>query len=497
MKEHYENHTKEEVVEELISVKSELVSVKTELGIIKFELAQIKRMIFGTKSERFIPSHPDQQQLLFDEPIVEVEIQEEQITYNRTKPDKKNNHKGRLPIAKHLPRVDYVIEPEENVDGLIKIGEEVTEELEYTPGKFFVNRYIRPKYAKENKQGILIASLPSRPIEKGIAGPGLLSSILIEKYVDHLPLHRQIQRFKREKINIAPSTIGDWVKYSCELLTPLYGALKKEVLASDYIMVDETPIKVLDKDKEDGILQGYYWVYRSVKTGQIIFDYRPSRKSEGPTEILENYQGFLQTDGYKVYDEYENRQGITLLHCMAHARRYFEQALGNDKAKAEYFLTEVRELYATERKAKEKEMDHQQRLNLRQKESIPILERLGQWLKDNEPMKHSNSSTPRSPLGKAILYALNRWDKLSLYAHHGHLEIDNNPVENAIRPVALGRKNYLFAGSNEAAQRAAMIYSFFATCKANDVEPYEWIKNVLTKIPDHKANQLKELLPIR
>lgn len=497
MKEQYENHTKEEVVEELISVKSELGSVKTELSIIKFELAQIKRMIFGTKSERFVPTHPDQQQLLFDEPVVTEEVQEEQISYSRTKTDKKNNHKGRLPIPKHLPRMDYIIEPDESVDGLVKIGEEVTEELEYTPGKFFVNRYIRPKYAKTNKQGVLIASLPSRPIEKGIAGPGLLSSILIEKYVDHLPLHRQIQRFKREKINIAPSTIGDWVKYSCELLTPLYNVLKKEVLASNYIMADETPIKVLDKDKENGILQGYYWVYRSVETGQIIFDYRPSRKSDGPAEILENYKGFLQTDGYKVYDEYEKREEITLLHCMAHARRYFEQALSNDKVKAEYFLNEVRELYGIERKAKEKEMDHQQRLKLRKKESIPILEKLNLWLKENEPAQKPQNPTPKSPIGVAILYALKRWDKLSLYAQHGHLEIDNNPVENAIRPVAIGRKNYLFAGSHEAAQRAAMVYSFFATCKANDVEPYEWIKNIMAKIPDHKANQLNELLPKR
>lgn len=481
----YQSYTSDQFIEELTSLKQ-----TNEL--LQAELAQLKRMIFGSKSERFIPIHPSQQALLFDvQPAAERDIKQEQISYTRNKVSiKENKHKGRLPLPKHLPRIEHILEPAEPTEGLVVIGKEITEELEYTPGKFFVNRYIRPKYALSGKEGVLIASLPSRPIDKGIAGPGLLAGILIEKYVDHLPLHRQLQRFKREQINIAPSTIGDWVKYSCELLTPLYDTLKKQVLTSGYIMADETPIKVLDKDKDTGIHQGYYWVYRAVKEKRILFDYRQGRGREGPRDILKHYKGYLQTDGYGVYDDFDKKENITLIHCMAHARRYFEQAMDNDKVRAEYLLKQIQVLYNTERIAREENYTAAQRLDIRQRESVPVLEHIHAWLKEN-----IIQILPQSSIGKAIGYALARWNKLSLYTHHGELEIDNNPVENAIRPVALGRKNYLFAGSHEAAQRAAMIYSLLATAKANNIEPYTWLKNTLAILPEHKANQLYQLLP--
>jgi transposase len=495
----YDNYSKEQFIEELITsennyteLKNDNLSLQSKLVLVQTELAQLKRMIFGSKSERFLPAHADQQQLLFsDVATVETEIKQQEINYTRTQVKvKENKHKGRLPLPKHLPRVEHIIEPAENTAGLVCIGKEITEELEFTPGKFYVNQYIRNKYSKPKQQGVIIAELPSRPIEKGIAGPGLLASILIEKYVDHLPLHRQLQRFKREDIHIAPSTIGDWVKYSCELLSPLYEALKNKALVSQYIMADETPLKVLDKDNDKGIHQGYYWVYRAAKEKIIVFDYQPNRGREGPSEILKNYKGFLQSDGYSVYDDFDKRAGITLLHCMAHARRYFEQALDNDKIRSEYFLQQVQLLYAVEKKAREENYDNEQRFVLRQEKSLSILAGLGDWLKEN-----IMQVLPKSAIGKAIAYALARWDKLCIYAQHGHLEIDNNPVENAIRPVALGRKNYLFAGSHEAAQRAAMVYSLMATCKANNIEPYNWLKQTLTIIADHKANKLAELLP--
>lgn len=481
-----QTYTSEQLIQALITSENTIIQLQTEL-------AQLKRMIFGSKSERFLPAHPDQQQLLFTElPAAEIELQQEEINYTRTKVTvKENKHKGRLPLPKHLVRVEHIIEPVEKTEGLVCIGKEITEELEYTPGKFFVNKYIRPKYAKPEQQGVLIAALPSRPIEKGIAGPGLLGSILVEKYVDHLPLYRQLQRFKRENIHIPPSTIGDWVKYSCELLTPLYDTLKKQVLASGYVMADETPIKVLDKDKEGATHQGYYWVYRAAQEKLIVFDYRQGRGREGPKQILKDYQGFLQTDGYTVYDDFDTWQGITLIHCMAHARRYFEQALDNDKQRAEWMLAQIQLLYTTERTAREQNYTHEQRLEVRQVESIPVLQNIHQWLQDN-----IMQVLPKSTIGKAIAYALARWEKLCIYAHHGNLEIDNNPVENAIRPVALGRKNYLFAGSHDAAQRAAMVYSLLATCKANSIEPYQWLKDTLAKLPEHKANRLYELLPI-
>jgi transposase len=487
----YDNFTKEDLITENLSLKS-------NLNLLQTELAQLKRMIFGSKSERFTPIIEGQEQLLFtDIETAQIEVKQENIAYTRSKATVKDTstgsvtkHQGRLPLPKHLPRVECVLEPTENTEGLVCIGKEITEELEYTPGKFFVNQYIRPKYVRANNEGIIIAELPTRPIDKGIAGPGLLASILIEKYCDHLPLHRQLQRFKRENIHIPPSTIGDWVKHSAELLEPLYNTLKKQVQSSGYIMADETPIKVLDKDHDNGIRQGYYWVYRDVEKKLIVFDYQDTRGSSAPVNMLKNSKGFLQTDGYGVYDKYDKQDGLTLIHCMAHARRYFEKALDNDKARSEYVLQKMQLLYVVERRAREQNYNLTQRLQERQNHSLPILQELQQWLKDN-----ITQVTPQSTIGKAIAYALTRWDKLCIYAHNGQLEIDNNPVENAIRPVALGRKNYLFAGSHQAAQRAAIIYSLIATCKANNIEPYAWLKNTLAIINDCKANKLYQLLP--
>jgi transposase len=221
----------------------------------------------------------------------------------------------------------------------------------------------------------------------------------------------------------------------------------------------------------------------------VFFDYQPDRGREGPTEILKEYKGFLQTDGYGVYEKFDN-DGIVLMHCMAHARRMFDEAISNDKQRSETVLLGIQELYKIESKAREEEMNYEQRKELRQQFSVPILLALKKWMLENVALV-----TPQSLIGKAIGYSLSRWDKLSIYAEHGELEIDNNLVENAIRPVALGRKNYLFAGSHKAAHRAGMIYSLLATCKHNGVEPYAWLKNVLQILPDHKANELHLLLP--
>ena len=221
----------------------------------------------------------------------------------------------------------------------------------------------------------------------------------------------------------------------------------------------------------------------------VLFDYRQGRGRDGPKEILKNFKGHLQTDGYNAYDIFDN-DSITLMHCMAHARRKFEQALDDDKQRAEYVLQEMQKLYAIERKAREENYTHAQRHELRQVESVPVLQSLHGWFKES-----LQQVLPKSIIGEAIKYSLGRWGKLSIYATEGKLEIDNNLVENVIRPVALGRKNYLFAGSHEAAQRSAMLYSFMGTCKLRGVEPLQWLKTTLSKLPDHKANKLIELLP--
>ncbi len=378
----------------------------------------------------------------------------------------------------------------EGKQGCREIGQEVTEELEYQPGKLYVNRYIRPKYVSADNMTILIAPMPERPLPKAIAGPGLLAQIVIDKYVDHLPLYRQQQRFSREKINIPYNTITDWVSNTCKLITPLYDALQKEVLASDYLHADETPIKVLDKDRKGETHRGYFWVYHNSLQDMVLFDYQPGRGREGPLELLQNFRGHLQTDGYAAYNIFNTQRDVTLLHCMAHARRKFIEAQPNDRQRADYVLNQIQQLYQIERKATEQKMSELQVLELRQQEALPILEHLSKWMQ-----QAYIEVLPKSAIGKALAYSIERWKQLMIYTTDGKLNIDNNPVENCIRPVAIGRKNYLFAGSHEAAQRSAMLYSLMGTCKLNDINPFDWLKNVLEIIPSHPINRIQELLP--
>jgi hypothetical protein len=253
---------------------------------------------------------------------------------------------------------------------------------------------------------------------------------------------------------------------------------------------DETIIKVLDSDKKGATHQGYYWVYQCHDKKLVLFDYRTGRGREGPQSILANYKGYLQTDGYQVYDEFADQGGITLLNCMAHARRKFHDALSNDKDRASHVLSEMQKLYAIERHLSETKIVGVDKIEYRKQNAIPILKELGLWMQKTYPQV-----LPSTAIGKAIAYSLSRWDKLSLYATTDILGIDNNPVENSIRPVTVGRKNYLFAGSHPAAQRAAMFYSLLATCKNYQVNPYHWLHDILNRIADHPINRIKELLP--
>ena len=454
------------------------------------QLEKLIRIVYGKKSEQYAPTLPGQISLPLNIAAIEKgEVKKETITYEREKPSGKSNHKGRLPLPDHLQRVDIDIEPKEDVTGLVKIGEEITEQLECEPGKLYVKRYRRAKYARPKGEGIITGELPSFIVPRGIAGASLLALIIIQKYVDHLPLYRQIEIFKRMGIEIPSSTMSDWVAMCIKELAPLYEALKAKILSANYLMADETPIKVLDRDKNGNITLGYYWVYRDPVSGLVLFDYRPGRGREGPEDILKNFEGFLQADGYNVYENFDNEK-ITLFHCMAHARRKFDESLKDNYELANPVLLEMQKLYQVEKTCRELNYSHQQRYDLRQEKSLPVLNNLHQWLKVN-----LTAGNPKSPIRIAINYSLRRWDKLMLYASNGMLEIDNNLVENSIRPVALGKKNYLFAGSHDAAKRAAMIYSLLGTCKLKGVEPFVWLKNVFEVLPDWKFNGLEELLP--
>jgi len=477
-----------EMYDEQVAINRELVG---ENMYLKQELAQLKRMIFGSKSERHLGSDPGQLSLgLGTETIGQGEKEKEQITYTREKPDNKKGSAIRLALPSHLHREEHIIEPAEDITGARKIGEVVTEILEYTPGKFYVEKYVRPKYVIPKEERIVIGELPSLPIPRGNAGPGLLAHLLISKFTDHLPFYRQVQQFKRQDIDIAESTISGWFTASCRLLEPLYERLVKRVSGSTYLMADETPIPVQTKDKPGSTHKGYHWVYYAPLEKLVCFDYRKGRGRDGPEKFLESFRGMLQTDGYNAYDIYEKKDGITLHGCMAHARRKFENAKDNDPKRADYVLERMRKLYMTEREARENNFSFEKRKELRAEKSLPVLQELEKWMKEQLP-----EVLPKSSIGQALVYTLGLWNRLTRYIDNGQVEIDNNLIENSIRPVALGRKNYMFAGSHEAAQQAAMIYSFLGTCKINDVEPLGWLKGVLQRIQDHSIQKLDELLP--
>ena len=339
---------------------------------------------------------------------------------------------------------------------------------------------------------MVIAQLPSRPIAKSIAEASLLAYILVAKFVDHLPLYRQIQQFKRDfGWEVSQSTIGDWVDKCCQLLDPLYNKLKQKVISSDYIQADESPIKVLDKDKKGSAHQGYQWVYRDPLQGLVLFNHRKGRGQHGPKEILADYKGYLQCDGYKVYDKIGEKQDIILVGCLAHARRKFYDAKDNDAQRANHALKIMQEIYAAEREIKiQAEADLELKQCLREEQIAPKIKEIKNWIE-----QESIKVLPKSAIGKAMTYYLNQYQKLEAILKDPRIELDNNLIENAIRPLALGRKNYLFAGSHKVAQNIAMMYSFFASCKINEVNPREWLQDVLEKIPDYNIQNLEELLP--
>lgn len=467
------------------------------------ELAVLKKMVYGSKSERFIPTDDNkvnsQLSLGLDaETIAQCKITDATtFTVTRTKTEVIRNapkaHPGRMALAEHLRREITILQPNTDVTGLKKIGEEVSEVLDYIPGELYVKQYIRPKYVvpvNNTDSSVITASLPERMLEKCMVGEGLAAQIVVDKYVDHLPLDRQTKRFQRAGVNIAQSTICGWVKLVLMHLVALYELHKQYVLACRYLHVDETTIQVLDEDKKGKTHRGYYWLYFNSEQKLVLFDYQPGRDGDGPDNILKDFQGHLQTDGYAAYDHFDKRAGIILMGCMAHARRKFYDAKEKDPQRCEYALIMFGQLYALERKIEEEGLTKEEALQLRQQEAVPVLKTLKEWM-----LKELPKVLPTSPVGKAMTYFIKRYDKLLVYTTNADLRIDNNRVENAVRPVAIGRKNYLFAGSHEAAQRAAMIYSLFATCRYHQINPYDWLKDVLQRMHLYTTSNMAELLP--
>lgn len=464
------------------------------------EMRQLRRMLFGRKSERFIPSDPAQLKLDF-EGVAELKEEREYTAVQaaarvRSKepaacPEKPAEERQRRIFSEHLERRDEIIEPEEIPADSKRIGEEITELLEYKPGELYIRRLIRPKYALPHGEGVVIGSLPSLPLPRTNAGPSLLAQLLVGKYQDHLPLHRQIGIFARAGVQLKASTVSDWVQGAAELLEPLYRKLRERVLGCDYIQVDESIIPVLDKDKPGATRKGYHWVVRSPELKSLFFHYdKGSRAQYVIVELLKDFQGAVQSDGYGAYDIYENKQGVLLLGCWAHIRRKFEHALADDPQRAEYALRVIGQLYALERRMKEEGLPPDEIKVIREKDAYPLIREFEHWVEET-----AGSVPPQSALGKAVRYAYALYPRLSRYVTDGRYRIDNNLAENAVRPLALGRKNYLFCRNHEAAYHTAIVYSLLGTCRLWQIDPVKWLTDVFSRIQDCSVKRLEELLP--
>jgi transposase len=492
----------EQAEKERLQAQARVARLEAEKAVLQQTLeeerARLRKIIkefVARKSERYKAQDiPDGQLNLFAEQLLELTQSPQAQKINaqaRRKPGvPKRKHPGRRPIPEHLPRIDVILEPEEDVSGCAKIGEEVTEELDYMPGYFFVRRFIRPKYARPHQQGVVIAPAPLRVIPKGIPGPMLLAYILVSKYVDHLPLYRQLMMFKRIGMDINDVTLNGWVKQAIFLLGVLYIRIRNDLLSSDYLMADETTIKVLDRDKEGAAHLGYYWAYTDPLRRASIFVYEKGRGGCYVRTHLDDFEGYLQTDAYVAYDSMPQlNAGITMMGCWAHVRRKFVDALAVEQEQAQWFIKQIQRLYAIERFCRVMDLTPQERLAMREN-AIPILGGIKARMLEVAP-----TLTPKNVLNTAIRYTQNQWDELLVYTTNGTLEIDNNLVENSIRPIALGRKNYLFAGNHEAAQRSAVIYSLLASCKACQINPLAYLSDVLDKLPARKVNNIDDLLP--
>ena len=497
---------------------------------LQHQLKNLLHRAYGRSSEKLDPN----QLALFEKML--AELQEASATgpasAEPVKPSGKpsvNGH-GRRQLPASLERRSVVIDlPEDQKvcpcchEMRQMMGEEISEKLDYEPARVFVRQEIRRKYvcraceatAAEDGPQIVIADKPLSPIEKGMAAPGLLAQIIVSKYADHQPLNRLERILGRYDIQISRSTTCDWMRQCAEAITPLYHLMVSEVLASRVIHTDDTPVGVLDREVPGRTKTGRFWVYVGDEDHrQIVFDYTPSRSRDGPMTFLKGWgkenRVYLQADAFGGYDGiYRGEAGgnVTEVACMAHCRRKFYDARNSDTATATQAMAHIRLLYDVEDQAKAKaakESDPQvrrqtlasERLRLRQELAVPRLTQFKTWLESRQ-MANGGPVLPKSPMGQAITYALNQFDALCVYATDGELNIDNNISERALRRIAVGRGNWLFMGSDTGGRTAAILFSLVATCERHHVNPFEYLRDVLTRIAAHPMNRLAELLPDR
>ncbi len=491
----------------------------SKAGLTKIVLAKIKEVerlseenrllrqaLFAPKSEK-MPVGDSPQLPLFDMPE-NPPVKEDEADDKIKVPAHTRKKKGRKPLPDNLPRVDVVHDISEDKKTcacgceLSKIGEDVSEKLDIVPASIRVIRHIRPKYACKKCEGVedegktvKIAPPPAQIIPKGLATAGLLAHIITAKFCDALPFYRQEKQFVRLGIDISRQSMCNWAMKAAEACKPILAMMQNDIRGGPLINVDETPVQVLNEPGRLATQKSYMWVYRGglLEKPVVIFEYHPSRSGDIAKLFFDGYHGVVQTDGYKGYDFLDNWQGITHVACWAHARRKFMNAkkAGNKKTgSADKALSMIRNLYALEKKARHDKLSPVEIYDMRQKYAKPVLDKFKSWLD-----KKKKNVVPKGLLGKAINYCLNQWCRLGNYIKDGHAGIDNNVAENAIRPFVIGRKNWLFSGTPEGAKASALMYSLIETAKANNLEPYSYLRYLFEKLPVTPVENIRSLLP--
>jgi transposase len=466
-------------------------------------LMRYMRRTFGSKAEKIDLS---QIQLPFEEllDIAAAEKPEEPVEVAQEAADdeagtatqkKRKGAHGRKPLPKDLPRIRVEIHPDESERTcscckaeLSPIGEEVTEELDFSPATLTVTEHVRVKYAcKRCQDGVVTPPLPPRVIEKGRPGPGLLAHILVSKYAAHLPLHRLEGIFDRHGIDLSRQTMCDWIGGVSGPLSTIVGAQKESVLSSFAIHSDDTSLLCQENSLGRVKRRAFLWAYVGDRK-EVVYDFTLTREREGPIRFLGDWKGHLQVDGYSGYDALFARGDVIEVACWAHVRRKYFDALAGDTARASTMLALIQRLYRIESKAKDLGPD--ERAAMRRAEAPPILEQIRARIDEDKQVV-----VPKSAMGEATTYAQNQWPGLLRYLEDGRLDIDNNEVERALRCVAVGRKNWLFAGSPKGGERAAVIYSLVSTCKLLGIEPFAYLRDVLERLPTHPPDRIAELTP--
>ena len=493
------------LTEENAALRAENKAQQIEIKLLREKVDLLIRRVFGKSSEQF-----DDGQLLLllqggdaakKDPassaspgVLEAEIEKRGKDTAKIKPRKAREAR----VPEHLPAVDEVIEPDEVVadpEAWRSIGEEITEQLDYKPARFFRRRIIRRKYVKRDEpyKAPIIAPLNTLQ-ERSIAAPGLLAQIIVAKYCDHLPLYRQEQIYAtRHDIAIPRQSMARWIGLAADWLRPVYEHIHTGVMAGGYVQIDETPVEYLSPGNGQ-TKQGYLWACKR-PGADVSFTWATSRAARCLDHIIPaDFTGTVQCDGYAAYPSFANRSEgrITLAACWAHARRKFVEAAEGAPQHAGWMLLQIQHLYRIEKQLREVKAGPQQRQAVRASQSRMITERIHKAI---TRLKLSRRHLPQSAMGKAMDYALTMWPMLLVYLKDGRVEIDNNPVENAIRPTAIGKKNWLFIGEAEAGQRGAILFTLIEACRSRGIDPQTYLREVLTKLPTLTNQQIKDVTP--